>query len=136
MAYCVRPEHAWMTFCAFCAILTAALPSTKGNRLPTREDILLLAQYNETVNRRLYDAAAALPPGEVRADRGAFFGSLLGTLNHLVVGDTIWLARFADHPSAFRALAPLRGVPPPASLTPPSARPCRNCASTASAWMA
>ncbi|MGI4720442.1 MAG: DinB family protein [Janthinobacterium lividum] len=87
--------------------------------MPTREDILLLAQYNDTMNRQLYAAAATLPPEEVRADRGAFFGSLLGTLNHLVVGDTIWLTRFAGHPSAFRALAPLRGEPAPASLTQP-----------------
>ena len=85
--------------------------------MPTREDVVLLAQYNATMNRQLYDAAAALPPGEVSAERGAFFGSLLGTMNHLLAGDTIWLTRFALHPAAFAALAPLRGVPPPGSLT-------------------
>ena len=80
------------------------------------EDFNLLAQYNETMNRKLYDAAATLSAEEVSADRGAFFGSLLGTMNHLLAGDTIWLTRFAQHPSAFRALAPLRGAPLPTSL--------------------
>ena len=84
--------------------------------MPTCEDVNLLAQYNETMNRKLYDAAAMLPEHEVTADRGAFFGSLLGTMNHLLAGDTIWLTRFAQHPSAFRALEPLRGAPLPTSL--------------------
>ena len=84
--------------------------------MPTCEDIVLLAQYNATMNRRLYDAAASLSLEEVRADRGAFFGSLIGTMNHLLAGDTIWLTRFAGHPSAFAALAPLRGAPLPSGL--------------------
>lgn len=84
--------------------------------MPSCEDFNLLAQYNETMNRKLYDAAAMLPEEEVAADRGAFFGSLLGTMNHLLAGDTIWLTRFAQHSSAFEALAPLRGGPLPTSL--------------------
>lgn len=85
--------------------------------MPSCVDFILLAQYNETMNRRLYDAAAQLSPGELRADRKAYFGSLLGTMNHLIVGDTIWLSRFALHPARFRALDPLRGAPVPTSLT-------------------
>ena len=54
----------------------------------------LLARYNRLANERLYDACAALPDAERRADRGAFFGSIHGTLNHILVGDRIWLARF------------------------------------------
>lgn len=85
--------------------------------MPNCEDISLLAQYNASMNRKLYDAAATLPLEEVSADRRAFFGSILGTMNHLIAGDTIWLTRFALHPSRFRALDPLRGVPIPAGLT-------------------
>ncbi|VXC05831.1 DinB family protein [Massilia sp. 9I] len=85
--------------------------------MPKREDIVLLAQYNATMNRQLYEAAATLPADEVSADRGAFFGSLLGTMNHLLAGDTIWLTRFALHPSAFPALEPMRSVPTPSGLT-------------------
>jgi len=85
--------------------------------MPTREDIVLLAAYNVGMNRKLYSAAAALPAEEVARERGAFFGSLLGTMNHLVAGDTIWLTRFARHPAAFPALLPLREQPAPTSLT-------------------
>jgi uncharacterized damage-inducible protein DinB len=85
--------------------------------VPSCKDILLLARYNETMNRRLYDAAATLPAHELSADRRAFFGSLLGTMNHLIAGDTIWLTRFAQHPSRFRALDSLRDAPVPGSLT-------------------
>lgn len=85
--------------------------------MPTCNDITLLAAYNAHMNRKLYSAAAKLSPAELLADRGAFFGSLLGTMNHLVAGDTIWLMRFALHPSEFRALASLRGSPIPSDLT-------------------
>jgi uncharacterized damage-inducible protein DinB len=88
----------------------------QGDRMPTREDIVLLARYNAGMNRKLYDAAARLPPDELSADRKAFFGSLLGTMNHLVAGDTIWLMRFALHPAAFRALDALRAAPIPTDL--------------------
>jgi uncharacterized damage-inducible protein DinB len=85
--------------------------------MPATDDFLLLAAYNAGMNRKLYRAAASLPAGELTRDRGAFFGSLLGTMNHLVAGDTIWLTRFARHPSAFPALDALRGQAAPASLT-------------------
>jgi len=54
----------------------------------------MLAAYNAWANRRLYEAAAALPDADYRADRGAFFGSVHGTLNHLFVADRIWMRRF------------------------------------------
>ncbi len=54
----------------------------------------MFAAYNAWANRRLYDAAAALDDAEYRAERGAFFGSLHGTLNHILVGDRIWMRRF------------------------------------------
>src|SRR5437870_5163810 len=54
----------------------------------------MLAGYNKWANERLYDAVAVLPDPEYRADRGAFFKSLHGTLNHLLVGDRVWMRRF------------------------------------------
>ena len=54
----------------------------------------MMARYNAWANRRLYDAAAALSDADYRADRGAFFKSMHGTLNHLLVGDRIWMRRF------------------------------------------
>lgn len=84
--------------------------------MPTREDIILLASYNASMNRKLYAAAATLPKDVLSADRGAFFGSILGTLNHIVAGDTIWLRRFMAHPSDFPSLRAMAGIAAPASL--------------------
>lgn len=60
----------------------------------------MLAAYNAWANRRLYDAAAQLGDAEYRADRGAFFKSVHGTLNHLLVTDRIWMKRFTDEGDA------------------------------------
>lgn len=54
----------------------------------------MFAAYNAWCNERLYDAAATVSDADYRADRGAFFKSLHGTLNHLLVGDRIWMKRF------------------------------------------
>ncbi len=81
----------------------------------------LLARYNDSMNRKLIAAAATLPEDEIDRDHGAFFGSVLGTLNHLVVADTLWLKRLAAHPACAGVLEPLRDTPMPAAL---DARPC------------
>jgi len=54
----------------------------------------MFAAYNAWCNDRLYDAAARVPDADYRADRGAFFKSLHGTLNHILVADRIWMRRF------------------------------------------
>ena len=54
-----------------------------------------MAAYNEEMNRRLYEAAARLSDEERRRDRGAFWHSIHGTLNHLLWGDRMWMTRFA-----------------------------------------
>lgn len=54
-----------------------------------------LARYNTLANRRLYEACARLSDTERTRARQAFFGSIHRTLNHIMVGDRIWLARFA-----------------------------------------
>jgi uncharacterized damage-inducible protein DinB len=57
-----------------------------------------MAAYNAEMNRRLYDAAARIADSERRRDRGAFWGSLHGTLSHLLWGDRMWMSRFDDWP--------------------------------------
>src|SRR3712207_9504011 len=52
-----------------------------------------MAAYNRWANRRLYAAAAALLDDDYRRPAGAFFGSLHGTLNHLLVTDRNWTSR-------------------------------------------
>lgn len=55
----------------------------------------LMARYNQWMNRKLYAACATLSDAERRADRGAFFKSIHGTLNHLMFADEAWLRRFS-----------------------------------------
>jgi uncharacterized damage-inducible protein DinB len=57
-----------------------------------------LARYNRWMNGKLYGLAAALSDEERKRDRGAFFKSMHGTFNHLLVADRIWLSRFRSEP--------------------------------------
>ncbi|WP_431854434.1 DinB family protein [Azospirillum sp.] len=59
-----------------------------------KSHFVTFAHYNRWANRRLYAVAAELTDAQFREDRGAFFGSLRGTLNHLLVGDRVWFNRF------------------------------------------
>jgi uncharacterized damage-inducible protein DinB len=60
--------------------------------------VRLMADYNAEMNRRLYGAAGRLPDGVRKADRGAFWKSLHGTLTHILWADTQWMSRFDDWP--------------------------------------
>lgn len=65
----------------------------------------LMARYNQWVNERLYDLAAGLSEEERKRDLGAFFHSVHGTLNHLLLTDRHWMSRFAQcTPIRFRSL--------------------------------
>ena len=57
------------------------------------EHLRRMARYNAWANQRLYQACAQLAEDAYRKQRPAFFGSIHGTLNHLLIGDRIWLAR-------------------------------------------
>ena len=54
----------------------------------------MLSRYNRLANDRLYAACSGLSEAERSKDRGAFFGSIHATLNHILVGDRIWMTRF------------------------------------------
>lgn len=87
-----------------------------------RAQFALMARYNGWMNEKMYAAAARLPASEWGAERKAFFGSLAGTLHHLILTDTIWLQRFAAHPVRYLALDAARMLPTPGALaetTPP-----------------
>jgi uncharacterized damage-inducible protein DinB len=67
----------------------------------------MFGRYNAWANSRLYDATARLSAEQYRADRGAFFRSVHGTLNHLLVTDRIWMQRFTgegDAPNRLNAI--------------------------------
>ena len=76
----------------------------------------LMAVYNRWMNAALYRACGGLDEASFQRDTGAFFGSLCGTLNHLLVADTLWLKRFALHPTGFAALEPVQRMPAPTAL--------------------
>src|ERR1051325_1413666 len=62
------------------------------------------AGYNAWANRRLYDAAGRLPEAEYMKSRPAFFKSIHGTLNHILVGDREWLGRLEGRDSGIKSL--------------------------------
>jgi uncharacterized damage-inducible protein DinB len=64
----------------------------------TPDWVRMMAGYNAWQNGAVAEAAAGLDDRALAADRGAFFGSILGTLSHLLWADRIWLARLADAP--------------------------------------
>jgi uncharacterized damage-inducible protein DinB len=87
----------------------------------TPSSCALMAEYNRWMNTRLYEAAAQLTEQQLREDCGAFFGSLYETLNHIAVGDTIWLQRFAQHPALGGLQTVMQDFPKPTSLRQPLA---------------
>jgi uncharacterized damage-inducible protein DinB len=65
------------------------------------------AGYNAWANQRVYGAAAKLSDEQVWRDVGLFFGSVAGTLNHILVADRVWMKRFTgtgDHPTKLDAI--------------------------------
>jgi uncharacterized damage-inducible protein DinB/aspartate 1-decarboxylase len=61
---------------------------------PDRNWYVAMADYNAWMNEQAYAVCAQIPDAERRRDRGAFFGSIHGTLNHLLFGDLAWMGRF------------------------------------------
>ena len=71
------------------------------------DTMAMFAAYNRWCNERLYAAAGLLSEDEFRADRGVFFRSMLGTLNHILAADRIWMRRFTgsgDAPTRLDAI--------------------------------
>ncbi len=57
-----------------------------------------MASYNRWQNENIYGAAGTLSDAQRKENRGAFFGSIHATLNHLLWGDQMWMSRFAGTP--------------------------------------
>ncbi len=57
-----------------------------------------MARYNRWMNQKVYDACAGLADEDRKRDRGAFFKSVHGTLNHILLADRIWMGRFTGVP--------------------------------------
>lgn len=75
-----------------------------------------MADYNQRMNHQVYDACAKLSADQLSRDCGAFFGSPLGILNHILVGDLLWLACFSLHAQGYNSLIALKALPSPVAL--------------------
>ncbi|QUI61784.1 damage-inducible protein DinB [Pseudoalteromonas sp. A22] len=76
----------------------------------------LMADYNRWMNEKLYEVVSGLSATELHQDRGAFFGSIMGSLNHILVADIIWLKRYTKHSYHFEALNVVATMPLPTKL--------------------
>ena len=83
--------------------------------LAYKEHLRLMATYNSVMNARLLATVAPLSDEALLESRGAFFGSILGTMNHLIVADLLWLNRFRPQPYG-QVLMPLDALPKPKVL--------------------
>lgn len=63
------------------------------------------ARYNRWMNDKLYEVCGTMPDELRREDRGAFFRSVHGTLNHLLLADRVWLGRFTQTPFVVQSLS-------------------------------
>lgn len=60
--------------------------------------VALMADHNRWMNEGLYAVCARLSEEERKQDLGAYFRSIHGTFNHLVLVDRLWLGRLRDEP--------------------------------------
>lgn len=75
-----------------------------------------MARYNQWMNQKLYTKVQLLSDDDITKNRGAFFGSILGTLNHILVGDLLWFRRFVASKACKEALVSMKDKPKPTSL--------------------
>ena len=70
-----------------------------------QEHFQIFGRYNAWANQRLYNAVERLPEGEIVKERpAAYFSSILGTLNHILVADRLWMDRFEGRETRIKAL--------------------------------
>jgi uncharacterized damage-inducible protein DinB len=60
-----------------------------------------LARYNSWMNQKIFAAAREIDDASRKRDLGAFFGSVEGTLNHVLLTDRIWMARFTGDEGSY-----------------------------------
>src|SRR5262245_60284387 len=75
-----------------------------GRKGSMKQHFEMFAAYNKWANGRLYEAASVLSKEELERDMGAFFKSMIRTVNHLIAADRIWMKRFTGEGDAPTAL--------------------------------
>lgn len=81
-----------------------------------KTQLILMAEYNQLMNQRIFKASSELSKESLHADRGAFFKSVLVTLSHIMIGDILWLKRFSAHPADYVSLHSLKSMTKPGLL--------------------
>lgn len=81
-----------------------------------KDHFTLMATYNLRMNHQVFEAASYLTKEKLDKDSGAFFNSVMGTLNHLLVGDLLWLSRFESHLDKYLLLSTINEYPKPRRL--------------------
>ena len=81
-----------------------------------KSQLVRMAEYNELMNKRIIEASGNLTKEKLSADKGAFFKSVIGTLNHILIGDILWLKRFSTHPNGYKSLLPMKEIKKPERL--------------------
>lgn len=84
-----------------------------------RHELAVRARYTRWMNQRIYAVSATVPEAEIMQDRGAFFGAIFATLNHIVLADLLWMERFARADASDRELDPIRAMVEPTQLDQP-----------------
>lgn len=78
--------------------------------------LILMAEYNQLMNKRIFKASSALSDDSLAEDKGAFFKSIIKTLSHIMIGDILWLKRFSKHLTNYDSLLPLNDIKQPETL--------------------
>lgn len=86
-------------------------------KLSSVSQFVLFSKYNKLMNQRMFDSASSLSSDELKKDRSAYFQSILGTLNHILVGDIIWLKRLTKDSPHVKYLTYLSEIKTPESLS-------------------
>jgi len=77
---------------------------------------IFLANYNHRMNNQFMSVIDGLSNKEINENCGAYFQSIIGTLNHILVGDIIWLSRFSAHSKGYVTLKKILDFPKPKGL--------------------
>lgn len=75
-----------------------------------KQNYLLMAEYNLSMNAKIYHVCKQISYKRLHENLGAFFFSIIGTLNHILVADIIWLKRFSNHPKNYHSLDYIRNI--------------------------
>ena len=68
------------------------------------QNLVWQAQYNQTMNRQFFAACEPINDADRKRDLGAFFKSIHGTLNHILLADKVWMGRIQNQPFAVKSL--------------------------------